>query len=108
MDIHCGWPPGYIPTPDFLALVAGIEYLRGISGNCRAPPRSCSRVSCSWGSAIYYCNDNAGEFWVPCRSLGDIAASIVTECADQFNNGRTHGQAFNVQNWNVIVAAGEC
>ncbi|KAK3294235.1 uncharacterized protein B0H64DRAFT_433438 [Chaetomium fimeti] len=56
--IHCGWPPSWSPTRNFLALAAGVEYLRGIKGDCRGRPGpgTCDRVSCSWDSAIYFCN----------------------------------------------------
>ncbi|KAK0652725.1 hypothetical protein B0T16DRAFT_443880 [Cercophora newfieldiana] len=108
--IHCGWPPGWTPTWDFTALHEGIEYMRRMPGDCRAPagPGHCERVSCSWGSAIYYCNDNRSEHWEPCRWIGDVAAAIVTKCADRDGNGRTLGQAFDQRNWNVIVASGSC
>ncbi|KAK4450293.1 hypothetical protein QBC34DRAFT_379493 [Podospora aff. communis PSN243] len=110
VSIQCGWPPGWTPTWDFLALDAGINYLKGLQGSCRNPPGPgfCGRVSCSWGSGIYYCNDNRHEIWVPCRDLGDVAHSIVSRCADRGANGRTLGQAFHSGNWNVIVAAGDC
>ncbi|KAK0623902.1 hypothetical protein B0T14DRAFT_565219 [Immersiella caudata] len=109
-SINCGWPPGWRPTPDFTALHYGIEYLRGISGNCRGRPgpSACDRVSCSWKSAIFYCNDNRHEIWVPCRQLGDVAAAIVSRCGDQGHNGRTLGQAFDRGHWNVIVAESDC
>src|SRR3954468_14109313 len=64
--IHCNWPPGYSPagtganSGNANALQDGINYLRGISGSCRANPGpgSCGRVSCSYNVGIFYCNDN--------------------------------------------------
>ncbi|KAK4150415.1 hypothetical protein C8A00DRAFT_46188 [Chaetomidium leptoderma] len=111
--IHCGWPPGWTASWDSAAITVGIAYLRGISGDCRgAPgPGACGRVSCSWSSAIYYCNDNTYEIWEPCRWIGDVAASIVDSCEylDQVPlRGRTIGQAFDYRKWNTIVAAGDC
>ena len=37
----------------------GIDYLRGVKGlPTNGPgPGNCARVSCSWSSAIYWCND---------------------------------------------------
>jgi len=34
----------------------GIAYLQGISGDCHLGPNQCSRISCSYGSAIFWCN----------------------------------------------------
>ena len=84
--------------------------MKNMRGDCRGRPGpgACDRVSCSWGSAIYYCNDNRHEIWEPCRWIGDVAHSIVSKCADRGANGRTLGQAFDRRQWNVIVAAGDC
>ncbi|KAK4449680.1 hypothetical protein QBC34DRAFT_380138 [Podospora aff. communis PSN243] len=108
--IGCEWPPGWTRTWDFTALHNGIEYLKGLQGWClhTSGPRTCDRVSCSWGSAVYWCNDNQGYALVLCAFLGHYAADIVSQCADQGANGRTLGQAFDSGNWNVIVAAGDC
>lgn len=37
----------------------GIDYLNGFRGSLSvdAGPQTCARVSCSWNSAIYWCND---------------------------------------------------
>lgn len=44
---------------DVDAILEGVDYLHRLGGsaNMRAGPRVCSRVSCSWNSAIYLCND---------------------------------------------------
>lgn len=46
------------------AIEAGVRYLRGVSGKPRlgAGPGACSRVSCSYNSAIFICNDVSRSF----------------------------------------------
>jgi hypothetical protein len=43
-----------------MLLAEGINYLRGVPGNPHhgAGPGTCGRVSCSYGSAIYWCNES--------------------------------------------------
>lgn len=40
-------------------IIAGVDYLRGVSGqpSMGPGPGACGRVSCSYNSAIYWCND---------------------------------------------------
>lgn len=47
------------PTTARARIVEGISYLRRVRGkpSLRAGPGRCSRVSCSWNAAIYWCND---------------------------------------------------
>ncbi|KAK0651174.1 hypothetical protein B0T16DRAFT_386656 [Cercophora newfieldiana] len=83
-------PSTWRPAPDAGAVYQGVSHLRGIAGNCRANPGPgvCSRVSCSWDSAIFYCNDNNVEHWEPCRWIGDVANGIAPYYS-------VHGQAFD-------------
>lgn len=50
---------GRWPTTARARIVEGIAYLRRVGGKprLRAGPGRCSRVSCSWNAAIYWCND---------------------------------------------------
>jgi len=47
------------PTADKETIQDGIDYLRGVPGTAtNGPgPGNCGRVSCSWDSAIWWCND---------------------------------------------------
>ncbi|KAL4778227.1 hypothetical protein BJX76DRAFT_362933 [Aspergillus varians] len=100
-------PAGYLPIEQ------GIDYLRGLSGRpgMRAGPAACGRVSCSWGAAIWWCND-ANEFKLleSYDSIADGAANIVRHC---FRDGNFQprvvgGQIFHETNWNVIVREDDC
>ncbi|KAI1817778.1 hypothetical protein GGS20DRAFT_530764 [Poronia punctata] len=98
----------------------GIKYLRGIkdddgngNGNCTVGPGpgNCTRVSCSYNSGIWFCNDNPTEpATVPCRSLGDLAWDILVKCYDYADtpHDSVHGQNFDPGNWNVIVQGTRC
>lgn len=34
-----------------------VRYLRGIKGNPTNKPKTCGRVSCAYGTAVYWCNE---------------------------------------------------
>lgn len=77
---NCGQPSTWSWAPDANEAWVGALYLRGITGDCRADPRSCGRVSCSWDNAIYYCN---GKYYLlpsATCSPGTYLTSCVLTC----------------------------
>ncbi|KAI1180656.1 hypothetical protein F4777DRAFT_573886 [Nemania sp. FL0916] len=90
----------------------GINYLHKIHGNCTIGPGpgNCSRVSCSYQSGIWFCNDNPYPKSVPCSTFGDRAADIIYDCYahGHFPIDSVQGQAFAPDGWNVIVAGAKC
>ncbi|KAE8362694.1 hypothetical protein BDV27DRAFT_166013 [Aspergillus caelatus] len=89
----------------------GVHYLRFVQGwPTNGPgPGNCGRVSCSYKSAIRWCNDNAsakrlGGF----NDIADGAQYILDKCTRNRWSGWQYGefasgQAFHKDNWNVIV-----
>ncbi|KAK1760059.1 hypothetical protein QBC47DRAFT_408176 [Echria macrotheca] len=66
-------PSGYINQ--------GIDYLRTVKGkpHIGPGPNQCSRVSCSYDSAIYWCNDSDRELYLDNFGvIADAAKSIWT------------------------------
>ncbi|KAH7403433.1 hypothetical protein BKA64DRAFT_449746 [Cadophora sp. MPI-SDFR-AT-0126] len=59
------------------AIEEGIRYLRSMIGYCTLAPQNCHRVSRSWGSGIYVCNDNAFEVRPLCSTMGAYAQEIM-------------------------------
>ncbi|KAI0871257.1 hypothetical protein GGS24DRAFT_503943 [Hypoxylon argillaceum] len=110
-DILCdiSWNP---PFASVFHIRQGIAYLHKIQGDCtNGPgPGNCSRVSCSYGSGIWFCNDNRHPMSVPCSAFGDRAWDIVEKCYayGDFPTDSVHGQAFDAAGWNVIVAGADC
>ncbi|KAI6837752.1 hypothetical protein KC332_g4955 [Hortaea werneckii] len=86
----------------------GASYLQGLSGNCRQPPRSCGRVSCSYGAGVTFCNDGNNDVNVACAELGRRVDGIVGLCGDGGTRKFTRGQVFDTDDWNVIGAYSEC
>ncbi|KAL2813072.1 hypothetical protein BDW59DRAFT_167617 [Aspergillus cavernicola] len=91
----------------------GIMYLEDVDGRpTEGPgPGECSRVSCSWDSAIWWCNDTRETKSL--RSFNDIAIgvqAIWSECSfrEPGYNMVVSGQAFHKTNWNVIVRKDSC
>jgi len=87
----------------------GIAYLRGIPGLCVVPrgPYVCSRVSCSWNSGIWLCNDKRETLRVPCAKIGDYAQRVKDECwfngtpNTPFFTPMVRGQIFDTEDWNI-------
>lgn len=111
---QCRITGGHRPC-DPTAINDGADYLEVKRGDCGIEGKSCSRISCSENSGIYYCNDNAARIWVACRSLGNNARYIGEKCTDVSGMGATGvaGQMFNTDGWNNFVGAttaeeGEC
>ncbi|KAH8590945.1 hypothetical protein B0O99DRAFT_691003 [Bisporella sp. PMI_857] len=90
------------------AIYEGVRYLhkqedQGI--HCDSGPKYCNRVSCSWNSAIYVCNDNDFGISNSCHTVAEYAKSIVDECqfhCSRFNQQCVKGQFFDTAKWNVV------
>ncbi|KAG9250323.1 uncharacterized protein F5Z01DRAFT_677884 [Emericellopsis atlantica] len=105
-SIVCGWDS---PIAETKAIRAGISYLRGVPGkpHLGAGPGNCSRVSCSYSSAIYWCNDrnkawSLGSF----NSIAKGAQCIYNDCQA---NAKVKGEASaRGSAWRVIIAHANC
>ncbi|KAK2865017.1 hypothetical protein FQN49_003990 [Arthroderma sp. PD_2] len=89
------------------AIRDGIKYLKGLRGMCSTPGLNCYRVSCSYGSGIFICNDTSHTVEVSCRDLASYAQDIVDMCAGEYV-GTAKGQEFDSAGFNVIVKKGNC
>ncbi|KAI1432605.1 hypothetical protein GGR50DRAFT_696875 [Xylaria sp. CBS 124048] len=111
-DILCNlsWNPPYASV---FHIRQGVSYLHKIPGDCNIGPgpANCTRVSCSYSSGIWFCNDSPQLISVPCATLGDRAYDIVDKCyayGTGFPTDSVVGQVFDTANWNVIVAGVDC
>ncbi|KAJ0161655.1 hypothetical protein CTA2_5845 [Colletotrichum tanaceti] len=93
---------------DARVIATGAKYLGGVKGQPRGDPgpNSCGRVSCSWNSAIWFCNDNthsisAGSY----QTLADGTYHILKQCtAGEWVSGQT----WHKDNWRVLVGRDKC
>ncbi|KAK3350450.1 hypothetical protein B0H65DRAFT_88562 [Neurospora tetraspora] len=101
------------------AIQAGLVYLNGVPGKpSNGPgPGNCGRVSCSYNSAIYWCNDNT--FTKTIDTFGYIsgaAQSIINHCGTESHftpvggasELATKGKVFMTDKWNVIIRYDKC
>ena len=117
---------------DGIAIENGIAYLRRVRGlpHLSPGPGECGRVSCSWNSAIYWCNDVSWFFHIRnfftrfinkiskargdktlLGGFGDIADGaqfLVDRCRQGIRWPVLSGQAFSTTDWNVIVRHDSC
>ncbi|KAG6149182.1 hypothetical protein E4U35_007634 [Claviceps purpurea] len=88
-------------------ILDGIMYLEGLSAKptIGPGPGNCSRVSCSYEAAIWWCNDNSEKLELNSfNEIVDGAEAIMDECLSYgLIMDRMGGQAFMPGNWNVIV-----
>ncbi|KUJ19191.1 uncharacterized protein LY89DRAFT_479656 [Mollisia scopiformis] len=101
------WP---VPSQDWsLCSVSvigqGITYLDNFNGLCGVGANSCVRISCSYSSAIYLCNDNDYGITPTCPYMGSYAQDIINDCShcEGPNDCVTCGQEFDSDNYNIIV-----
>ncbi|KKY32191.1 hypothetical protein UCDDA912_g07867 [Diaporthe ampelina] len=95
-------PAAYMITLD------GINYLRNITGRPASSPGpgSCGRVSCEWGTSIWWCNDSDErkelDSW---GQIADAAEDITRQCFwyARDKSLMTGGQIFQPDGWNVVV-----
>ncbi|KAK4225369.1 hypothetical protein QBC38DRAFT_530951 [Podospora fimiseda] len=105
------------PEANPSAIDEGIDYLNQVKGRPWLPKGfgTCARVSCSWDSGIFWCNDN--DFTYELDSFKQIAggAQIIHNYCKAWSEQQTRkytpedayltsGQTFFPNNWNVIVA----
>lgn len=91
--------------------------MAGLKGKCGVNARSCARVSCSQGDAVWLCNDNYHHIAPSCNYLAGYVGNIMSKCRGvskekcQNNCGKgtgglqasVNGQQFDTDHYNVIV-----
>ncbi|KAK6859070.1 hypothetical protein PG990_014394 [Apiospora arundinis] len=81
----------------------GINYLRGLTGECSQTPGPCGRISCSWNSAISWCWDNpTGSYTTQCSVLADYAQAVFDNCP--YRPNEVWGQAYDSAGFSVWCA----
>ncbi|RYO89426.1 hypothetical protein DL766_003259 [Monosporascus sp. MC13-8B] len=107
-NVFCG--VGGDGWADKEAIVEAITYLRDLTGACYALPGPgfCGRISCSYNSAVWWCNDKPKITNYPCSFFADFVQTIANECSDQWEK-QTQGQAFSEDgSYNVLVGRDWC
>ncbi|KAI1462921.1 uncharacterized protein F4812DRAFT_469662 [Daldinia caldariorum] len=104
-NTHLTCDPNNIWWAQVFRIEQGIEYLKGIQGRCHVGPgpRVCTRVSCSYESAISWCNDNDHDIFIDCSLWSLYAQDILDACQTHDASNRVRGQKFNDENWNILV-----
>ncbi|KUI66105.1 hypothetical protein VM1G_11430 [Cytospora mali] len=106
-----------------VAAIDGVHYLHFHDVDPKGHPvfapnsqnyKRCSRVSCSYGTGIYVCNDNNYGIQIPLLQIADYAQAILDQpkCNDhleRYRNSQTiWGQAFDVNGcspWTVFITS---
>ncbi|KAM5359997.1 hypothetical protein ACJZ2D_014038 [Fusarium nematophilum] len=109
--INCGW--GGSGDAGSVAIREGVEYLESFGeGYCGLDdgPYKCARISCSYNSAIWLCNDQDTPLRVKCKDLAPFIHKIRDDCyTPGFGEPLTRGQIFSDdEKWNVIVGKDSC
>ncbi|KAK3391275.1 hypothetical protein B0H63DRAFT_520469 [Podospora didyma] len=85
----------------------GVNYLRKVPGWCEngPGPDNCGQISCSYKTAIVWCNDNTVSYGRPCRDFGNFTNEIVKQCG---NGTQFGGQLYHSDNFRVRIQWSEC
>ncbi|KAI1139440.1 hypothetical protein F5Y05DRAFT_412540 [Hypoxylon sp. FL0543] len=102
---HLSCDPNNIWWAQVFRIQQGVDYLKGIKGTCSMGPgpRVCTRISCSYKSAIWWCNDNDYSIREDCSVWSDYAQDILNSCQTHDASSRVRGQEFSTDNWNIMI-----
>ncbi|KAK0672295.1 hypothetical protein QBC41DRAFT_299782 [Cercophora samala] len=104
--IDC-WPKGEERCVT-INIVDGITYLSNQFGLAQNDPGKCGRVSCSYNSAILWCNNDKKLKKLPWQAIADAALDIVQECTGVERRDYTKGHAEFAEKWTAIVRKEYC
>ncbi|KAI0023990.1 hypothetical protein F4780DRAFT_687494 [Xylariomycetidae sp. FL0641] len=106
-EIKCGIGGGGPARSDKIR--NGMGYLRRFQGVCAVSPGPyvCVRVSCSWNSAIWWCNDKTDSLMGSCNIVADLSQYVVDACTYGPNPEilLTWGQVFSSDHTNNVYCA---
>ncbi|POR31428.1 Uncharacterized protein TPAR_08361 [Tolypocladium paradoxum] len=72
-------------------------------------PRVCGRVSCSYNTAVWMCNDATDDqYLINWSSVADGIQYIWSKCAPDPYLNPSGGQVFHYTNWNVVLRDASC
>ncbi|KAK4172733.1 hypothetical protein QBC36DRAFT_294066 [Triangularia setosa] len=92
------------------AIWEGIIYLRQLNDTAKngPGPENCGRVSCSYNSAIIWCNNNDDDKELKWRDIADASAYVVAKCApDDTMFVKGHGD-YTKDGWYVVLRGDWC
>ncbi|KAK0117754.1 hypothetical protein ONS95_012080 [Cadophora gregata] len=111
-DFYC-WPFDGQPTwrPAVNKYISeGIAYLKRVQGLCWVDGHKCSRISCSWGSAISLCNVTPVTKGLSCGYMASYAQEIKDRCTirERKQPDRCGGQFWDTEGYNINVFNDKC
>ncbi|KAL2869088.1 uncharacterized protein BJX67DRAFT_348770 [Aspergillus lucknowensis] len=89
----------------------GIKYLRKVGGkpHLGRGPRKCGRVSCSWDTGIFWCNDDTKPRSLPSfNNIADGAQVILSRCCPDLSCGVFSGELNHPDKWRAVVQRAHC
>ncbi|KAK4663492.1 hypothetical protein QC763_608823 [Podospora pseudopauciseta] len=88
----------------------GITYLRGVEGTPKngPGPNECGRVSCGYGAAIHWCNENGFEKEVTRDGIADGAEDLKGLCGTHRRWSTVKVRVDFKDNWNMVVVENDC
>ncbi|KAI1269082.1 hypothetical protein F5Y18DRAFT_176142 [Xylariaceae sp. FL1019] len=109
----CGNPQSDAATK--ATILEGVRYLEKLKSRCSNLPKTCGRISCSYNSAIWWCNDNNGVSEYACSDFAPLALHVADECcwlrrgsSRRYKYWMTSGSAFDDRNFHVDVRHARC
>ncbi|KAH6707614.1 hypothetical protein BKA61DRAFT_679014 [Leptodontidium sp. MPI-SDFR-AT-0119] len=92
----------------------GIAYLKKVKALCWVDGHACSRISCSWDSAITLCSVTPNKKGLSCEYMAYYAQDLRNRCTGNLVSDGRHstnqvgGQAWDTDGYNVNVLQIDC
>ncbi|KAM7192419.1 hypothetical protein V8F20_008879 [Naviculisporaceae sp. PSN 640] len=96
-------------SANYGAIIDGVHYLAGVPGKpVQGPgPKSCGRVSCSYNSAITWCNDGKNTKTLnSLEMIADCAQILCLHC--YIKEEQCKGVRYEPGDWNCRIYRDEC
>ncbi|PVH83074.1 hypothetical protein DL98DRAFT_413502, partial [Cadophora sp. DSE1049] len=110
-DWKCIPVPGQNWTPANIYVIDdGIDYLRKVKALCWVDGHACSRISCSYNSAITLCNVTPNKMGLSCTYMASYAQDLRDRCSHLkgYQYISVGGQAWDTDGYNVNVYRQKC
>ncbi|KAI1641986.1 uncharacterized protein F4817DRAFT_354287 [Daldinia loculata] len=99
-----------LPPASRVAIEKNRDWLNSLATGLSVDAQRCTKFSCIENAAVWFCNDNL--WWIQQNSitLADHIDDILGEldCSISGNDNLIQGQAFDGDDYNIIVNADQC
>lgn len=87
----------------FDSLRTQLQYLREHGGKARVEGHKCARVSCTWDSAVFLCNEKPEDLHISCGTLAILLEDLMKECTRRYPDAVDVSTLGPAQRWSILA-----